>query len=398
MTGFALLLLNLSPDPVGWYLGSDGRRFLVTYGSSEGLRVADFNRRTWEHLEPSKDGTFTWRRPSGDLTTSFTGVKLQARLKEGTVVYTAERQPGYGYSVREVNFESAGTRLSGTAMIPTTYKAKHAVVMVHGSGESHRDNMWYQYQADYLARRGIAVLLPDKRGCGKSKGDWRSVGFDVLARDALQALTALSRERGIDKRRTGLLGLSQGGWVAPLAASKSQVVRFVVSVSAAGVTPGKQVVHEVRNELSAAGLDPKLIEESMRLQRAAEEYIRGGPWETFAAKRLAASGGPIAKFAAQFPDKPDAWAWDWWRRVIDFDPVPTIGALRRPCLVVYGAKDESDNVPVIESVARLKRLPSYGRSLTVKVFPQSGHAMGDPKTGWILEDYLRTVTDWILRR
>jgi pimeloyl-ACP methyl ester carboxylesterase len=396
MVGATLLLLSLSTSPAGWYRGSDGRDVLVTYGAGDGLRIADFERRTWEHLERGADGTYVWKRPKASLAVRFVGAEFRAASRDGAVLYRATRKPNYGYSVREVSFESEGARLFATVLMPASGKAKAAVTMIHGSGESHRDNMWYQYQADCLAKRGVAVLLPDKRGCGKSKGDWRTVGFDVLARDATAGLQVLCRQPGVSKRRAGLVGLSQGGWVAPLAASQSRLVRFVVSVSAAAVTPGKQVRHEVRNSLVAARLPASLVEESLRLQDAAEAFIRGGSWEAFDAKRQAAATSPISKFAAEFPAKPDAWVWSWWRRVIDFDPAAVIASIGRPCLVVYGAKDETDNVPVAESVARLKELPAYGRSLTVKVFPQSGHAMGDPATGWIAADYLKYVADWIL--
>jgi hypothetical protein len=63
---------------------------------------------------------------------------------------------------------------------------------------------------------------------------------------------------------------------------------------------------------------------------------------------------------------------------------------------MYGKKDEQENVPVGLSLLRLADQPNAGKSLTVKVFPQSGHAMGDPKTGWNLKEYLQFVTDWIL--
>jgi dipeptidyl aminopeptidase/acylaminoacyl peptidase len=82
--------------------------------------------------------------------------------------------------------------------------------------------------------------------------------------------------------------------------------------------------------------------------------------------------------------------------VIDFDPVPLWAELARPVLVVYGAEDERDNVPVAESVRCLEALRAGGREgLDVRVYAGSGHALGDPVTGWIRRDFLDELARWI---
>jgi hypothetical protein len=100
--------------------------------------------------------------------------------------------------------------------------------------------------------------------------------------------------------------------------------------------------------------------------------------------------------AAGFPRDPSDWRWDWYERVIDFDPVPVWSELARPVLVVYGAEDERDNVPVARSVRRLEALRAGGRAgLDVRVYAGSGHALGDPATGWIRRDFLEELARWV---
>ena len=75
----------------------------------------------------------------------------------------------------------------------------------------------------FFASRGLAVLTYDKRGCGGSGGDWKTVDLDVLAQDALAGVRWLKAQPGVDASRVGVWGISQGGWIGPLAASRRLV-------------------------------------------------------------------------------------------------------------------------------------------------------------------------------
>src|SRR6185295_3946020 len=100
--------------------------------------------------------------------------------------------------------------------------------------------------------------------------------------------------------------------------------------------------------------------------------------------------------AGAFMRTKDDWRWAWYARVLDFDPLPLWRELARPALVLYGAEDEHDNVPVIESVARIERLRAEGRAnLEYRVYAQSGHALDDPATGWVRRDALDELARWI---
>ncbi|HEX9764667.1 MAG TPA: alpha/beta fold hydrolase, partial [Candidatus Acidoferrales bacterium] len=114
---------------------------------------------------------------------------------------------------REAEFTSGDVSLAGVLLIPAGQRNLPGVVIIHGSGASDRSNAWAAGFATGLAERGFAVLLPDKRGSGRSGGDWRTADFEALADDAIAGVKRLQQEETVDPRRVGVLGLSQGGHI-----------------------------------------------------------------------------------------------------------------------------------------------------------------------------------------
>src|SRR6185369_2155617 len=117
----------------------------------------------------------------------------------------------------EVTFKNGDVMLAGTLLIPAS-KGKHpAVVFTHGGGPQAREVYWglgYLYAA-----RGFAVLSYDKRGVGKSTGNWGAASFEELADDAVAGARFLQARTDVAAKQIGFWGQSQGGWIAPLAAS-----------------------------------------------------------------------------------------------------------------------------------------------------------------------------------
>ena len=399
LLALALCLFHgLPPDQerdalVGWYELDSGRHALVTFGATGGLRLFDFETPSFDTLVPGEDG-YVWRRQGG----SEARIEFE-RDGERVVGFGwstdageegfARRDDAHGYAQAEVRFESGAVELCGLLMLPRGPARSSGAVVIQGSGDSDRDNVWAFSIANHLALGGIAVLLPDKRGCGQSKGDWKAVGFEELAGDALAGLGVLAERAEVDARRIGLVGLSQGGWIAPLAARRDERVAFAVSVSGAAVTVGEQVLHELEQTVGEGG-GPEAVALARELMQMAFEFGRtGAGWEDYLASVEAA---PPA-LAGAFPRARDDWRWAWYGRLVDFDPLPLWKELAIPSLVVYGAEDEHDNVPVAESMRRLDSLERAG--LECRVYPGSGHALDDPSGKWIRRDFLDELARWI---
>ncbi|HEY7547361.1 MAG TPA: alpha/beta fold hydrolase [Blastocatellia bacterium] len=383
-------------DIVGWYETAPNERSLVTWGATGGLRVFDFDSHRFEKLTAAGAGSFVWNRDSATRQVSFVRnsegrvTALRWRDQNGSEE-TAKRIDHYGYSQKEIRFKSGDTALVGLLMMPQSRGPHPAAAIIHGSGTSDRDNVWAFSIANHLALNGCAVLLPDKRGSGKSGGDWHTANFNLLAQDALAALGVLKSQSEVDRKKMGLVGLSQGGWIAPLAASISKDVKFVIDVSGASVTVREQVIHEIIQTFRQRKVPESDIEIAKEIFPLSERYMKTGTgWEAYQAKLERA---PFSVRLA-FIGKKDDWRWNWYKEVFDFDPIPYWQRLDAPVLVVFGEEDEYDNVPVKESVARLERLAKNGRDITIKVYPDSGHAIADAATHWIRKDFLELLISW----
>ena len=254
----------------------------------------------------------------------------------------------------EVSFNNGDLQLAGMLILPEGEGPFPVAVIIHGSGTSRRDSKWYLTVARHLQDNGIAVLLPDKRGSEESEGDWRGASFDDLAGDTLSAISYIKNQDRFEYSTIGVVGMSQGGWIAPLVATKSDDVSFVVSMSGAGVTSDEQLLFEEINSITAMGTYP------------------------FIARLIA----PLTTRNIQ--------RMDFWRPIAGFDPLPYWESVEARCFAAFGGDDK--NVPVEESVSRLQALE---KEMLIKVYPDGGHGITDPNTGEVLSTYLSDLVDFI---
>jgi pimeloyl-ACP methyl ester carboxylesterase len=153
-----------------------------------------------------------------------------------------------------VRFSCVGASLAGTLYLPTGTGPHPALVWVHAAGPAERLR-WGTFTRKFL-RNGFAVFSFDKRGVGQSQGDCCPGDhghFNLATADTVAAVAAIRSRPKIDPRRTGLIGASQAGWIAPRAAVDSGHVAFVV-VAAPGVVSFDQE-HRYEQLTGGAGSD-----------------------------------------------------------------------------------------------------------------------------------------------
>ncbi|GAA3677316.1 alpha/beta hydrolase [Nonomuraea antimicrobica] len=158
----------------------------------------------------------------------------------------------------EVSFRGSGNLLlHGSVISPAGAEDERAgVVLVHGAGTgTSREKLLGEAVA--FARQGMSVLIYDKRSEGYSTFK-RS--YAQLADDALGAVETLRRQPGVDPGKVGIWGLSEGGWVAPIAASRSSHISFVILVGANAVDPLRQQSWAVAAGLRKAGVSGSLVD------------------------------------------------------------------------------------------------------------------------------------------
>jgi pimeloyl-ACP methyl ester carboxylesterase len=238
-----------------------------------------------------------------------------------------------------VSFRNGNVRLEGTLAWPNGNGPFPAVVISHGSGPGHREQALYRTDAFRYARLGVAALVYDKRGCGSSSGDWETAGLDDLARDALAGVALLRATRGIRADAIGVAGHSQGGWIAPLAATLSGDVAFVVATAASGLGPMAQSLYHNANEMRAAGFAPEAVERAQALRERLYQRVRTGKFDADFERDLAAVTDEPWFAASQLPTPPMDGISDGERRLLLFEPVPVWRQVRVPVLAIWGTED-----------------------------------------------------------
>lgn len=256
----------------------------------------------------------------------------------------------------EVRFSNGDIELAGMLFLPNDERPCPVAILIHGSGTSRRDNPWYLSITAPLQARGIAVLLPDKRGCERSGGSWVGAPIEDLAGDTLAAVDFVARQPRLGDCRIGLIGMSQGGWIAPVAAAREPRVSWVVSLSGSAVTTDEQLLHEEIHTIS--------------------EYT----WPF------------IARWLAPMTTR-RLLQLDHIRPIAGFDPIPHWQRVRARVFFAFG--DGDPNVPVADSVAVLRAALD---DPLVRIYPDGGHAISDRETGRVQRELVEDLVDFILRR
>ncbi len=245
------------------------------------------------------------------------------------------------YVDEELTILSGGVELAARLRLPAFGGPHPALVVAHGSGRVTRDH--YAELSENLAINGYALLTYDKRGAGESGGTYTGVGpanseqaLGQLADDIISGVELLKQRSDIRADRIGVYGVSQGGWIAPLAAARSSDVSFMVIVSGPAVSVGEEIYYSEltgeREGVGAASSDDELSEQ------------------------LAAYDGPRG-----------------------FDPVTSLEAIDIPALWVLGDADRS--IPIPETVAILERLAAAGKPYSLQVLAGVGHGMRIVRNG-----------------
>jgi pimeloyl-ACP methyl ester carboxylesterase len=299
----------------------------------------------------------------------------------------------------EVLFVNEAVQLSGTLYKPDTQAAFPALVVLHSAGGGTRQFPFYQHLITHLPANGIAVLLFDRRGSGRSGGDFETAGFETLAEDGKSAIDYLHSRDDIDQERIGLYGISQGGWVAPHVAALRPDVAFLIIVSGCGVSPAKQMDYSAAYTLRRQGYSEDTIVQAIALRNRVNEYYRG-----HLSREAVAAALDSAQLEPWFPEaylRPgnylpeDVTKRKWWYE-LDYDPLPIWKKIHQPTLFLFAEDDRW--VPVAESIAALKPATAHLKDATILVLPGTDHLMvktSNQNAETISEAYIETMVTWL---
>jgi len=264
------------------------------------------------------------------------------------------------------------------------------VVLVHGSGKDSAVDTYYM--AYLFASHGIASLAYDKRGTGGSSGEYNQ-NFHLLSDDTVAVVDWLRTRSEIDPQRIHLAGYSQGGWISPLAASKTAGIRSLLINYGPMVPITEEDRWGYRYALYEKGFGEDAVAKVDRINEVMGTIVDRGEdrWDELAGMLKEAKGedwfeaiaGSDSMIGFVAGTKMPLWVvrlYAWWMTRGDsdfvdrlYDPVPIVAALDTPSLWIFGAEDSS--MPSGDSIDQLKKLQQQGQPIEVEIFPDAEHGI-----------------------
>lgn len=322
-----------------------------------------------------------------------------------------EPKPPWPYKSEDVGYRSGDLTIAGTLTLPEKSGPHPAVLLVSGSGPQDRDEELLGHKpflllADTLTRAGYAVLRVDDRGVGGTGGNLDNSNYEDLSTDIAAGLTYLRGRSEINAKQIGLMGHSEGGYLAPLVAGRPDSgVAFTILMAGPAVRGSDVVLEQTRIIMAAHGATPEQITTEVDYLTTITELLRAGDLEG-ARKFGRARNDTLPADQRATPAEVDASLSPYFAALMNYDPAPALSALRVPVLAFYGSKDLQ--VPPAQSEPPARALLAADPDATVQVFDGLNHLMQPADKGLPSEystiettidpQVLSAVTAWLLKR
>ena len=321
-------------------------------------------------------------------------------IEKEVVKRPQEPSKPYSYYSEDVTFQNpkANISLAGTLTLPEKEGVFPVVVLITGSGPQNRDEELVGHKpflviSDYLTKNGIAVLRYDDRGVGQSKGDFKTATTTDFATDVESAITYLKTRKEINKKQIGLVGHSEGGLIAPMVASKSKDVSFIVLLAGTGIQGDKLLLLQQELIAKANGASESDIKKSVQananlfkmvLQSNDNQKLKADLTNKINEIVKNDNSSEISKGMTKdqyIALQVDQITSPWMEYFMKYNPVPALEKVKCAVLAVNGEKDLQ--VPPKENLTAIKNALTKGgnKNVTTIEFPNLNHLFQECKTG-----------------
>jgi fermentation-respiration switch protein FrsA (DUF1100 family) len=328
-----------------------------------------------------------------------------------------EPQPPFDYIIENVTFMniSDGIKLAGTLTIPKNTTEFPTVVLISGSGPQDRNSELLGHKpfwviADHLTKNGIGVLRVDDRGTAESEGNYNEASLDAFIKDTESALAYLQSRKDINSSKIGLIGHSLGGLIAPIVATKSQKISFVIMLAGPGIRGDKLML-----------LQKAMVERQMGVPETAIKSGQiniGGAYDLILETKVNNRDSIKAKlkpyfkkaFGGMLPENQvnaisSQLSYPWLVDFIKYDPSQSLSQITCPVLALNGSKDlqvpADENLKAIDSILNA----NGNQNVTTKKIENHNHLFQKCETG-LPQEYekinqtfsplvLEMMTEWI---
>jgi uncharacterized protein len=382
----------------------------ITDNGEKAVLISDYSSGLVRRLFPTSDSEFVMgpgfnSSSPVELTVRFAKEGMTLRRADGTQTF-AQRVP---LQTEEVAFQGAEANLAGTLITPATKGPHPAIILLHGSGPLTRYS--FGPYPHFFTSLGLAVLIYDKRGTGASTGirTDASTGTamtstfypDELARDALAALRLLQQREGIDPKRIGFWGSSEGGMLALQVAARSRDVAFAINSSGFMGPLWETLRYQVPVALRSNGVAEQKIEKQRALVDAWLQAARTGEgWESFQKQRQATIESEGTWFFQTRGEHAsmEQLRWDW-DHVLSFDSLPALENVTCPVLALFGEKDVLTEAPKAEENMRRVLAHAGHKDFTIKIIPRASHSLMEmPSKTRMAPGVFPTLRSWLRER
>lgn len=329
-------------------------------------------------------------------------------LLAALLIYNVTRYLVFWSPTEDITFRGGKFEMSGVLVKPSEEGRFPAVVILHGSGPESLDDPAYKITANTLVRSGFAVLLYDKRGVGKSGGDFEDALYRDFIADAIAAVSYLRTRYDIDADRIGLFGNSESGWFTPEIAYRAGNIAFIFNRVGPPLSWIDNVLWEVRNEFLDAGIAEADLDRLLDITERRWRYYQAAGFDPSLADsperdainaELTMLRNTIPLANEVLPEQLHPYEQKFYADFAansSYDPGPFLKAIDVPMYYAFGETDV--NVPTLQSVEFLEGLrQEYDKNISYKVFDGVGH----PLAGWsgiltagYVPEYLEIVESW----
>jgi len=326
-------------------------------------------------------------------------------------------KPPYPYEAQDLVYEtSAGIKLAGTLTLPRGPGPFPAALLITGSGPQDRDESLLGHKpflviADYLTRRGIAILRVGDRGVGGSTGSSTRETLDDMGADVVTGVGYLKGRKGIEPKHIGVIGHSEGGIVGPAAAVQSADIAFVIMLVGTGVVGTEVLKLQGEAVIRASGGSEQKVGEEHAMQEMIFRILQSEPDDNAAVEKMMTEWKAQRKTADALDDMVRAQfkavTSPEMRSFLFYDPSEALRKLKVPVLALNGSRDlqvpPQQNLPAITAA-----LAAAGNSdFTVSELPGLNHLFQKCKQCTVQEyaeleetfspAALEIIGDWLAR-
>lgn len=422
ITALIILLFTACSEPLpeqryGLWQFPDSTHVSVRQSGDDRLRLRVYDNGVTRRFTRGDDGFVSQPGLTDDMLASanliFQDQRLILTRADGETM-TATRVP---VQEQEAVIEHDGNSLYTRLQLPEGEGPFPTMVLVQGSGD---DAATLSYSnGDFFVANGIAAVVYDKEGTGRSSGTYNH-NFSSLADDVVAVVEWAAQQPGVDAGRIGVTGYSQGGWIAPLAASRSELIKLVIANYGMISSAREEERLETVATVARRGYSDAALAQVAELSDASIDIMNSNfqeGWEQFDALvnkysdeawMQALDGTTIAEFMA-YPNwvvrlvgpymGPPGLMWDY----TSHDALDTLASRAVP--VVWMIAEQDRSAPNESTLAEVRRRMAAGQPVYLTVFEDTDHgfttfrenADGSRIHGNYHSDYFRTEVDWVQR-